>query len=255
MLRRSGSPAVWRATLGRSVRLFGDFRYEQPDPARFYTALAEDSVSMLARYAALDGHTVLDVGGGPGYFRDAFERAGATYVALDANVGELAGVGEIHPRTVIGSGMVLPFRGGAVDVTYSSNVLEHVPNPWQMAREMVRVTRPGGLVFVSYTVWFGPWGGHETAPWHYVSGRYARRRYRRRNGREPKNRFGESLFAVTVADGLRFVREQTDAEVVAVFPRYHPAWAYWLLRVPVVREVLTWNLMIVLRRPADGSAA
>jgi SAM-dependent methyltransferase len=254
VLRRSGSPAAWRATLGRSVRLFRDFRYEQPDPARFYTSLAEDSAAMLGRYAHLRGRTLLDVGGGPGYFREAFERAGATYVALDADVGELAGVGEIHPRTVIGSGMRLPFRDGAVDVTYSSNVLEHVPDPWQMAREMVRVTRPGGLVFVSYTVWFGPWGGHETAPWHFVSGGYARRRYRRRHGHEPKNRFGESLFEVTVGDGLRFVRDQSEAEVVAVFPRYHPAWAYWLLRVPVVREVLTWNLMIVLRRPHDGAA-
>ncbi len=255
MLRRTGSPTGWRATWGRSVRLFRDFRYEQPDPARFYTALADDSVAMIGTYAALDGRTVLDVGGGPGYFRQAFERAGATYVALDADVGELSGVGEIHPRTVIGSGMRLPFRDGAVDVTYSSNVLEHVPDPWQMAREMVRVTRPGGLVFVSYTVWFGPWGGHETAPWHYVSGGYARRRYRRRHGHEPKNRFGESLFEVTVADGLRFTREQTDAEVVAVFPRYHPAWAYWLLRVPLAREVLTWNLMIVLRRPVGERTA
>ena len=255
MLRRSGSPTAWRATLGRSVRLFRDFRYEQPDPARFYTVLAADSVAMVGQYADLGGRTVLDVGGGPGYFRDAFEGAGATYVALDADVGELAGVGEIHQRTVIGSGMLPPFRDGAVDVTYSSNVLEHVPDPWQMAREMVRVTRPGGLVFVSYTVWFGPWGGHETAPWHYVSGGYARRRYRRQHGHEPKNRFGESLFQVTVADGLRFVREQTDAEVVAVFPRYHPSWAAWLLRVPVLREVLTWNLMIVLRAPARGSAS
>ena len=77
-----------------------------------------------------------------------------------------------------------------------------------------------------------------------------------RHGHEPKNRYGESLFAVTVADGLALVaREQTDAEVVAVFPRYHPAWAYPLLRVPVVREVLTWNLMIVLRRPDPGRPA
>ena len=47
-----------------------------------------------------------------------------------------------------------------------------------MIDEMVRVTRPGGTVFVSFTPWWSPWGGHETAPWHYLGGEYARRRYR-----------------------------------------------------------------------------
>ena len=46
-----------------------------------------------------------------------------------------------------------------------------------VAREMVRVTRPGGLVFISWTVWYGPWGGHETAPWHYLGGRRAREQH------------------------------------------------------------------------------
>ena len=170
------STRSWRASLGRSVRLLREFRYEQPDPARFYTAIAEDSVGQLSQYADLSDSVMLDVGGGPGYFRDAFGRAGATYFSLDADVGELAGTGTIAAGTVIGSGMQLPFADGSVDVAYSSNVLEHVVDPWLMAEEMVRITRPGGLVFISYTVWFGPWGGHETAPWHYVSGDYARRR-------------------------------------------------------------------------------
>ena len=98
--------------------------------------------------------------------------------------------------------MELPFRDGAFDVCYSSNVLEHVPEPWRMADEMLRVTRPGGTVFLSYTVWYGPWGGHETAPWHFLGGRYARRRYARKHGKQPKNKYGESLFRVTVRDGL-----------------------------------------------------
>ena len=149
---------------------------------------------------------------------------------------------------MIGSGLDLPFRDGSLDVCYSSNVLEHVTDPWRMADEMLRVTRRGGVVLISYTVWFGPWGGHETAPWHYVGGRWARRRYRRTHGREPKNRFGESLFAVTVSEGLRWARSQRAGEVVATVPRYNPWWTYWLLRVPVLREVMTWNLVLVLRK-------
>lgn len=238
----------WRPTLRRSVRLLRDFRYEQPDPDRFYGALAADSAAQLAHFVDLDGRLMLDVGGGPGYFRAAFEARGASYLALDADAGELAGLGEIARGTVVGSGMELPFRDGAVDVCYSSNVLEHVPDPWRMAEEMVRVTRPGGMVFLSWTVWYGPWGGHETAPWHYLGGLRARRRYRRRHGREPKNRYGESLFAVTVGEGLRWARTQQQADVVALLPRYNPRWTWWLLRVPLLREVVTWNLVIVLRR-------
>ncbi len=204
-----GSP--WRADLRRSVRLFRDFRVEQTDPARFYSALAEDSVAQLSQHVPLDGAVLLDVGGGPGYFRDAFQRAGATYFALDADVGELAGLGEIAAGTVVGSGMYLPFADASVDVCYSSNVLEHVPDPWLMADEMLRVTRPGGVVFLSYTVWHGPWGGHETAPWHYLGGMRARRRYRRTHGHEPKNRFGESLFAVTVRDGVAWAVDRPPA--------------------------------------------
>ncbi len=97
--------------------------------------------------------------------------------------------------------MQLPFADDSFGVTYSSNVLEHVSEPWTMADEMVRVTRPGGLVFLSYTLWYGPWGGHETAPWHFLGGHRAARRYEKKHGHPPKNVFGTSLFPVTAAAG------------------------------------------------------
>jgi hypothetical protein len=117
-----------------------------------------------------------------------------------------------------------------------------------MLDEMVRVTRPGGTIFVSFTPWWSPWGGHETAPWHYLGGEYARRRYRRRTGREPKNRVGHSLYPYSVASALVWARSTPDATAVDVLARYHPSWAQWIVRVPVAREVLSWNLAMVLRR-------
>jgi SAM-dependent methyltransferase len=243
--RNTGAP--WRADLRRSVRLFRDFRVEQTDPARFYGALAEDSVGQLSGYLDLRGATMLDVGGGPGYFRDAFTAAGATYWALDADVGELSGRGGILTGTVIGDGMRLPFRDDAVDLCYSSNVLEHVAEPWRMAEEMLRVTRPGGVAFISYTSWYGPWGGHETAPWHFLGGARARSRYARRHGHEPKNKYGESLFELTVKQGGDWARRQRLGDVLDVIPRYNPRWSYVLTRTPGLRELVTWNLVIVVR--------
>lgn len=238
----------WTADLGRAVRLFRAFGLEQTDPDHFYGTLAADSVGQLSSYVDLRGARMLDVGGGPGYFADAFRGAGATYYAIDSDLGELSGRGEPVPGTVLGSGMALPIGDGEIDVCFSSNVLEHVPDPWLMADEMVRVTKPGGTIFLSYTGWWGPHGGHETAPWHFLGGHRAARRYERRQGKPPKNKFGESLFPITVAGGLRWARSCGDAELVAAFPRYHPRWAYGVLAVPGVREFATWNLVLVLRR-------
>jgi SAM-dependent methyltransferase len=236
------------ATLGRSVRLFRAFLAEQTDPDRFYQELATDSVRQLREYTPLDGRTVLDVGGGPGYFADAFRDAGARYIGVDPDVGELSARGGPAAGMVRASGLALPFATGAFDVCYSSNVLEHVPEPNRMLDEMVRVTRPGGTVFVSYTPWWSPWGGHETAPWHYLGGGYARRRYVRRTGHEPKNRVGHSLYPISVKAALRWARRTGQADLVHVLPRYHPWWARWVVRVPVVREVVSWNLAMVLSR-------
>jgi SAM-dependent methyltransferase len=236
------------ATMSRSVTLFRTFLREQTDPDLFYGVLAEDSVRQLGEHVSLDGATVLDVGGGPGYFADAFRGAGATYVGLEPDAGEMAARGEPEPGTVRASGEALPVRTAAVDVCYSSNVLEHVRSPWTMTSEMVRVTRPGGTVFLSFTPWWSPHGGHETGPWHYLGGHLARRRYRRRHGREPKNKFGESLFPVGVGAALRWARACPEVEVVAAYPRYHPWWATWVLAVPGLREIVTWNLVVVMRR-------
>jgi SAM-dependent methyltransferase len=236
------------ATLARSVSLFRAFFREQTDPDFFYGVLATDSVRQLGEHVSLAGTTVLDVGGGPGYFADAFRGAGAIYVGLEPDAGEMVARGEPQPGTVRGSGEALPVGTGAVDVCYSSNVLEHVRSPWQMTAEMVRVTRPGGTVFLSFTPWWSPHGGHETGPWHYLGGDRARRRFRRRKGHEPKNRFGVSLFRVSVGAALRWARECPDVEVVAAFPRYHPWWATWVVKVPGLREVLSWNLVVVMRR-------
>ncbi|MDQ1635162.1 MAG: hypothetical protein QOJ32_1971 [Frankiaceae bacterium] len=244
------SPDVFVPGLRRSIDLFRAFRVEQTDPNFFYTKLAQDSVAHVAAYEPLAGQLVVDVGGGPGYFADAFRAAGARYLGLDADAGEMA----LHGRrpepgiTIQGSGLELPFRSGSLDICFSSNVLEHVPDPERMGDEMVRVTRPGGLIFLSFNNWLAPNGGHETAPWHYLGGDRARRRFERENGRPPKNYYGRSLFPVSVARMLRWGRRHPGAALVEAVPRYHPRWARSVVRIPGAREIATWNLLLVLRR-------
>jgi hypothetical protein len=110
---------------------------------------------------------------------------------------------------------------------------------------MLRVTRPGGLVVLSYTVWLGPFGGHEMGLTHYLGGHRAADRYAGKHGHRPKNDYGSSLFAVSAADGLEWAA--STGALVAAFPRYHPQWAWWMVRVPVLREFTVSNLVLVLQ--------
>ncbi len=254
-----------RATLRRSFGLLSDFKYEQTRPDIFYGHLAEDTVGLIRDiYAGVRGAgqgpdqseplrntKILDVGGGPGYFGVAFDKAGADYYTCEPDVGEMAAAGIKLQTSVRGSGLDLPFLSDAFDITYSSNVAEHVPDPWRMADEMLRVTKPGGVMIYSYTVWLGPFGGHETGLWqHYVGGEFAARRYEKKMGKPPKNRWGESLFNVSAAEGLEYARKVhgESAELVAAFPRYHPWWAWWMVRMPGLREFAVSNLVLVFQK-------
>ncbi|WP_191498019.1 class I SAM-dependent methyltransferase [Mycobacterium simulans] len=244
-----------RATLRRSVRLLSEFRYEQPDPARFYRALATDTVAMvgdlwLASHGEPPvGRTLLDVGGGPGYFASAFAEAKVRYIGVEPDPNEMhsAAAGFAHePATFVrASGMALPFADNSVDICLSSNVAEHVPRPWQLGNEMLRVTKPGGLAVLSYTVWLGPFGGHEMGLSHYLGGARAAARYARKHGHPAKNNYGSSLFAVSASEGLNWA--VSTGAAIAAFPRYHPRWAWWLTYVPMLREFLVSNLVLVLR--------
>src|SRR6266700_2024506 len=133
-IRRHRVDQATRSGLLRSVRLFRLFMAEQTDPEKFYAYLAEDAVQQVAEHCELDGRTVVDVGGGGGWFTAAFRARGANCYLFEPDPDEL----------------------------------EHVPDPMGLAEEMIRVTRPGGLVYLSYTNWYSPWGGHEMSPWHYL---------------------------------------------------------------------------------------
>ena len=243
-----------RATLARSLRLLSEFRFEQSEPARFYGTLAADTAGMVGDLWQAThgqppaGQTLLDVGGGPGYFATAFTDAGWNYVGVEPDPREIHAAGQVNrggPGAFVrASGLALPFADGSVDVALSSNVAEHVAQPWRLGSEMLRVTRPGGLAVLSYTVWLGPFGGHEMGLTHYLGGARAAARYARKHGHPAKNHYGSSLFAVSAADGLNWAASTGAA--MATFPRYHPRWAWRLTSVPVLRELLVSNLVLVL---------
>lgn len=245
----SGAPAGRSArTVARSWGLLQAFRHEQTEPERTYSVLASDMVEVLAEYRSLAGLVAVDVGGGPGYTAEALRTVGAHAFTVDPFEDELSLHGRRPIGAVVGDGLALPLADGSVDLACTLNALEHVGDPWGFLAELVRITRPNGLVFVGVTNWLSPWGGHETSPWHYLGGSRAARRYETRTGRPPKNLYGTSLHRVGVGETLAWARRRSDVSVIDAFPRYYPSWCRPLVRIPGLREVATWNLALVMER-------
>jgi SAM-dependent methyltransferase len=71
-----------------------------------------------------------------------------------------------YPNTdIICDGNNLPFKDNSFDVVLSLSVLECVKNPWKHAEEMIRVLKPGGIVYADVP-FLQPYHGY---PHHYYN--------------------------------------------------------------------------------------
>lgn len=236
--------------VSRALELWRLFRAERRDPGPFYRRLADDAVRGLeARHGSLAGRRIGDVGCGPGYYTAAFRAVGAVVVPIDGDLGELGAGGRPPEGAVVGDARRLPLASGALDAVFCSNMLEHTPDPDAVIGELIRVLRPGGWGYLSFTNWYSPWGGHEMSPYHLLGPRRGPALYERRHGTDHKHRVGENLFPTHVGEVIRRFAARPDVTVTSVEPRYWP-WASFLMRIPGVREVLAWNCVIrFVRRP------
>ncbi|WP_017615450.1 methyltransferase domain-containing protein [Nocardiopsis salina] len=116
----------------------------------------------LFRLAPESGHRALDIGAGTGEDTVALaERVGpggsATGVEPANGLRKEARrrAGDRHPGVefVDGDTRTLPYGEGHFDVIRCERVLQHIANPEEAVREMVRVLRPGGRIVLIDTDW------------------------------------------------------------------------------------------------------
>lgn len=105
-----------------------------------------------AELPAATATTVLDLGCGAGRFSAALADAlGAAVAGVDPSVQMLqqarAGCGG-GVALVAGSGGAIPMRTGVFDAAFLSMIYHHLPDPVACARELARVLRVEGRVFI-----------------------------------------------------------------------------------------------------------
>jgi SAM-dependent methyltransferase len=96
--------------------------------------------------AIVDKAVVFDAGAGDGHWEKNL-KLNIQYISMDLGVGD-KNVNYSH-LDIKGDLRSIPLGDCSVDVVICIQVLEHLPEPWNVIPEFQRILKPGGVVFIS----------------------------------------------------------------------------------------------------------
>jgi SAM-dependent methyltransferase len=199
---------------------------------------------------------ILDLGCGYGGYALALQRRGAEVVGVDLDPHQgLTGI-----PLVSADAARLPFQPEAFDLVVCSSLIEHLPEPPALLREIFRVLRPGGKVYLSFPPFYSYWGGHQFSPFHWL-GEKAALRLNRVFGRYkdktwvwdayPKNpasfarAYGAwGLYPLTIGRVEGWIKGSGFALMDESTRWFRLNFA----RIPVLKEILTWHVQFLLTK-------
>jgi SAM-dependent methyltransferase len=121
--------------------------------ARMIQHSTEIAAKLGAVRAIAPDARVLEVGSGAHgliFFFPSGERIGVDPLA--DHYRELFPMWQGKARTIAGSGEHLPFPDASFDVVLCDNVVDHAESPREICEEIVRVLKPGGLLYFTVNV-------------------------------------------------------------------------------------------------------
>ena len=138
-------------------------------------SMAERSAAVRRKLAAVQpipkAARVLEVGSGAHgliFFFDAPTKVGVDPLA--DHYRKLFSAWQGRARTIAAFGEQLPFEDDEFDIVLSDNVVDHAENPRRIAEEMVRVLKPGGLLYFAVNIHHSlyHWAASAHAAWRAV---------------------------------------------------------------------------------------
>lgn len=104
---------------------------------------------------------VLDFGAGTGNLSRIFVGLGCKVTACDVSTKSLELLKENlkskELEIVAYDGTELPFADNVFDITATYSVLHHIPDYLAAVREMIRVTKPGGIIYIDHEANINRW--------------------------------------------------------------------------------------------------
>jgi len=226
-----------------------------------YQALEYFQGQLLVRYLekqklSLSGKKTLDLGMGFGGYAQALQARGAWVTGADIAFPK----NKLDLARVCADGICAPFISNSFDLVISISLIEHVEKPEKLIEEMVRLTKPGGYIYLSFPPFYSPVGGHHFSPWHLLGEKVAVWAFSKRKWHvnqnwtdEPydfeslsyKKAFGRyGLFPLSIGDVRKLISKVglilQDQSVKYVNIN--------VSRLPLISEILTWQVQFLARK-------
>lgn len=151
------------------------------DFAEYQFQAARGRIAAITARLGITVPRVLDVGCGLGGMATAYALEGGRVTAVDVELydAETIRFAQAFARSKGATIHFLaveerewPMADTTFDVVFLDSVLEDARDPHQLLWQSTRVLRPGGWMFVSFPVFYGPFGGHIDdyirTPWFHL---------------------------------------------------------------------------------------
>ncbi len=220
--------------------------FRHGDDNVFYLMQAHDSIRWLEQTGvALTPQTeVLDLGCGHGVFGGEFRKKGCRVTFADY-------VNQLFPEIQAERFLKVDLDEddystlGKYDLVIFSNVFEHLANPDKFIAECSKLLKPTGKLYLSWTNWLSPFGGHDFAPFHYLGPRSGRWIKYKLTGKWSEHVPYAGLYPTYIGRTLKKIRATPGLKVSRICSRYYTEFSF-LLRIPIAREFLAWNCALLI---------
>lgn len=228
-------------------RLVARHLKHKDDPV-FYQMQAIDAIRWLeVKKVNLGTSTrVLDLGCGHGVFGAELVKKGCQVTFSDEESTLLPEIKDA-PYLKFNIDCEDAAKLGTYDLVVCSNVYEHLSKPKEFIASAHKMLAPGGQLYLSWTNWLSPWGGHEFSPFHYFGTTRGHLIFDRFTGRTRKHTPFKNLFPTYIGSTLKMIAENKELHVISVAPRYYTEFGF-LMHIPVVREFFAWNCAMLIGR-------